>query len=270
MMTFLFWNVGAEPRSVQIAQLAVHLNADVLMLTEVVDEPIDLLRALNKDVGAYSYARGINNTKIHVLARFAEQFVAPVFETSRLTVRRLSLPGVLEILLAVVHFPSKSHWSDDSQAMECSRLAGHVQEAEKKAGHQRTVLVGDFNMNPFETGVVSAAGLHAVMSRTIARRETRIVQQREYSFFYNPMWSILGDGTPGPPGTFYYHSGEQTIFFWNMFDQLLVRPALLDRFRIDELAIIDHTGVHSLLTDSGLPNRSAGSDHLPILFRLSL
>jgi endonuclease/exonuclease/phosphatase (EEP) superfamily protein YafD len=270
MITFLFWNVGAAPRQAQIARLAVNFDADVVLLAEVADEPINLLQALNKESVAYSYAPGIGNTKIHVFARFSNEFVAPVFETDRLTVRRLALPGIEEVLLAVVHFPSKLHWSDDSQAMECSRLAVDLQEEERKVGHQRTVLVGDFNMNPFETGVVSAGGLHAVMSRAVAKRESRIVQGRAYSFFYNPMWSVLGDGTPGPPGTFYYHGGEQKVFFWNMLDQVLIRPALLDRFRIDDLAIIDHTGEQSLLTDSGLPNRAAGSDHLPILFRLSL
>jgi hypothetical protein len=270
MITFLFWNVGAAPRAAQIAQLAGNFDADVVLLTEVADEPIALLQALNKELVTYSYAPGIGNTKIQVFARFSEEYVAPVFETDRLTVRRLNPPGIEEVLLAVVHFPSKVYWGDDSQSMECPRVAGDIQEVERNIGHQRTILVGDFNMNPFETGVVSAGGLHAVMSRAVAKRESRIVQGREYPFFYNPMWSVLGDGTPGPPGTFYYHSSEQKVFFWNMIDQVLLRPSLLDRFRIDDLAIIDHTGEESLLTHLGLPNRAAGSDHLPILFRLSL
>ncbi len=270
MITFLFWNVGAAPRSAQIAQLAAHLDVDVLMLAEVGDDPADLLLTLNRESVAYSYAPGIVNTKIQVFSRFSDEAVAPVFETDRLAIRRFTLPETEEILLAVVHFPSKQHWSDDSQSMECARLAGDLLEAESIVGHQRTVLVGDFNMNPFETGVVSAGGLHAVMSRAIAKRESRIVQGRVYTFFYNPMWSVLGDGTPGPPGTYYDQSSEQKAFFWNMLDQVLIRPALLDRFRIEHLAIIDHTGEHSLLTGLGLPNRAVGSDHLPILFRLSL
>ncbi|MFI5455116.1 MAG: endonuclease/exonuclease/phosphatase family protein [Isosphaerales bacterium] len=163
MITLLFWNVGAASRPVQISDLATRYDVDVVLLAEVVDEPSELLLALNKTVVAYSYAPGIENTKIHVFARFSETFAAPIYETDRLTVRRLNPPGIEEILLAVVHFPSKYAWSDESQSMECTTLANDIRRIEESAGHHKTVLVGDFNMNPFETGVVSAAGMHAVM-----------------------------------------------------------------------------------------------------------
>ncbi len=270
MITILFWNVGGEARRAEIAQLAVNHDVDVVLLSEVIDEPSSVLLALNESSVSYSYSPGIGNKRIHVFARFSETFVAPVFETDRLTIRRLHPPGMEEILLAAVHFPSKHDWSEDSQAMECTTLAEGIRQAENTAGHQRTVLVGDLNMNPFETGVVGAAGLHAVMDRRVAQRVTRVVQGREYSFFYNPMWGLFGDGSRGPAGTFFHSRSEQKVFFWNMFDQVLIRPALLDCFRMDDLAIIDHTGDQSLLTASGIPDRSAGSDHLPILFRMSL
>ena len=40
-----------------------------------------------------------------------------------------------------------------------------------------------------------------------------------------------------------------------MFDQVLIRPELLDRFQMDGLAIIDHNGAESLLTNGGRPER---------------
>jgi hypothetical protein len=268
MITVLFWNVGAKSRPTQIANLAVRHDVDLVLLAEMVDEPVDLLLALNESSVAYSFAPGIGNRKIHLFTRFSESFASPVFETDRLTVRRLTPPGTDEFLLAVVHFPSKHSWSDESQTLECTMLASDIRRVEQEVGHQKTILVGDFNMNPFETGVVSAAGLHAVMDRRIAMRGSRIVQGRDYSFFYNPMWKLFGDGTPGPAGTFYHPRSEHKAYFWNIFDQVLVRPTLLNRFRLEELAIIDHTGAQSLLTEKGLPNLDSGSDHLPIVFRL--
>ncbi len=175
-----------------------------------------------------------------------------------------------EILLAAVHFPSKHDWSEDSQSLECTMLAEDIRRVEESAGHQQTVLVGDLNMNPFETGIVGAAGLHAVMDRSVAKRGTRVVQGRAYAFFYNPMWGLFGDGSRGPAGTFFHSRSEHKVFFWNTFDQVLVRPALLNRFRMDDLAIIDHTEHRSLLTASGIADRNAGSDHLPILFRMNV
>jgi hypothetical protein len=270
MIKVLFWNVGRNPRKTQIAQLALNYDVEILVLAEMVEEPGVLLEALNSDMATYSYAPGVGNTKIHIFGRLDQRFIAPIRETNRLTVRRLNPPGSIEILLAAVHFPSKLRWKEESQILECTRLANEIQDAEKKAGHQRTVLVGDFNMNPFETGVVSAGGVHAVMDRRTARRGTRVVQDREYPLFYNPMWGLFGDGTRGPAGTYHYSDSQHKVYFWNMFDQVLIRPALLGRFRLDDLEVIRHTGEQSLLTKAGLPNRSAGSDHLPILFGLSL
>jgi endonuclease/exonuclease/phosphatase (EEP) superfamily protein YafD len=270
MISLLFWNVGRLSRRAVIARLARANDVDVILLAEVADQPIDLLKELNRTHANYFYSPGIGNTKILAFTRFSDQFFRPSAETDRLTIRRLTLPGLEEILLAVVHFPSKLHWSERSQAIECTRLVEDIRQEEERAGHQRTILVGDLNMNPFESGIVSAAGLHAVMDRRIAREGSRVVQGREYLFFYNPMWGLLGDGSRGPAGTFFQRRAEQEVYYWNMFDQVLVRPAMLDRFDFKDLAILDDTGAETLLKDSGVPDRDVGSDHLPVLFRLNL
>src|SRR5438309_1508473 len=125
-------------------------------------------------------------------------------------------------------------------------------------------------MNPFEDGVVEARGLHAVMARQTAQNRSRTIQARRYHFFYNPMWGFFGDATEGPPGTCYYARTEQGVFFWNMFDQVLVRPDLLPYFRNEDLKIITGDGRTSFLSRKGLPKRSVVSDHLPVLFKLTL
>ena len=96
-------------------------------------------------------------------------------------------------------------------------------------------------MNPFEDGMVSANGLHAVMSQGIAQRGSRTVQGKAYPFFYNPMWSYLGDASAGPPGTFYYENAQHKTFFWNMFDQILLRPDLLEFFAAENLQIVERS-----------------------------
>jgi hypothetical protein len=125
-------------------------------------------------------------------------------------------------------------------------------------------------MNPFENGIVSATGLHGVMSRQIAERQTRIVQKRAYQFFYNPMWSLLGDSTPGPPGTYHYSQAEHKVYFWNMFDQVLIRPQLLNRFKNSDLTIVYSCGDCSFLSKNGVPDSNIASDHLPVVFSLTM
>jgi exonuclease III len=216
------------------------------------------------------YAPGIGCKKIEVFARFPSEYIRPIFEEDRLTVRHLALPGRTDILLAVTHFHSKLHWSDASQVAACSELATSLISAERQVGHQRTILVGDVNMNPFEDGIVNANGLHAVMSKAIARKQTRVIQSKEYLFFYNPMWSLFGDASRGPAGTYYYNAPEHKNFFWNMFDQVMMRPDLIDRFDNERLIIADTDGKETLLSKQGVPNTKLYSDHLPIIFNLDL
>ena len=74
---------------------------------------------------------------------------------------RLRLRARSEILLSVVHLPSKLHRDGDDQSYECGELARQIAATEAQFGHRRTVVVGDFNMNPFERGLVGAGDLHA-------------------------------------------------------------------------------------------------------------
>jgi len=147
-------------------------------------------------------------------------------------------------------------------------LIADIVRTEDKLDHQRTILVGDLNMNPFDAGVVAAQTLHAVMTRQLAGREERTVLGRSYRLFYNPMWSFFGDRTDGPPGTYYHRSSNPGDLFWNIYDQVLLRPSLMDTLVALEILTID--GQDDLLTKAGLPDKARCSDHLPILFRLAL
>ena len=230
-----------------------------------------MLQELNR-LGPARYHHASNSIceKITVYTKFPAEFLLPQFETNRMSIRRLALPGLPEILLAAIHFPSKLHFSDQEQALEATVLAQQIREAEQLAQCERTVLVGDLNMNPFENGVIAANGLHGVMTREIAARQTRTVQDQTYPFFYNPMWGRLGDATEGPAGSYYYAHSGHTTYFWNSFDQVLLRPALLQYFRDEELKILTDDGELSLVSDNGLPDKKTASDHLPILFKLHL
>lgn len=141
-------------------------------------------------------------------------------------------------------------------------------EEEERVGHRRTVLVGDLNMNPFESGLVAAGGLHAVMSREVVSRGDRTVQKVSYPFFYNPMWSHLGDARTTSAGSYFYQGSGHLEYFWNIYDQVLVRPELAATFDPARLQIVTSVGKRYLVRDDGRPNRTDYSDHLPIVFEL--
>jgi hypothetical protein len=157
----------------------------------------------------------------------------------------------------------------EDKILSSTRLARYIQEAEENVGHRRTILIGDLNMNPFEAGVVGSEGLHGIMDRTIVSGGSRVVQGEDRTFFFNPMWAKFGDGSLTPPGTYFYNSGAEVNYFWNMFDQVLLRPALLNSLGADAVTVVTEIQGLTLLTGQGRPNRAAHSDHLPLVSRLS-
>jgi hypothetical protein len=281
MISFLFWNLMGNQSATwtyRSMALRTHLvrmvssaDIDVLLLAESKFDPEEIVVALNgQGAGDYCYPAS-NSHRIHLFTRFSAARLTDVFNDSsdgRLTMRRLITPSGVDILVAALHFQSQMAWTSDDQALQATVTQRDICDAEDREGHQRTVLVGDLNMNPFDLGVVGAQTLNAVMTRDLARNEERTVAGRSYRYFYNPMWGCFGDRTPGPAGTYFYSASSPHSYFWHLFDQVLLRPALMDK--LVELRILENDGFESLLTERKRPRSSEASDHLPLLFRVDL
>lgn len=210
MMTFLFWNMGGEgskktPEEVVaetarearrldvLRNLAESRNVDVVMLAEC---PVDARRVLS-ELNRGTRQKGLQFReadsdsqckKILIFPRFPARFLLRRSEGPRFTGRLISLPEPRPpLVLFVVHFGSKLYKSDASQTLAAPGFSQIVKDLEKKAKHDRTLIVGDFNMNPFEDGVVGAEGLNAAMTRWVAEKVERKIEGVKYPFFYNPM-----------------------------------------------------------------------------------
>lgn len=271
-MKFLYWNIGRNNVAPLLAEMAREHNPDLMILSEFTGTIAKLLDTVNPGLSRqYRAIPGMLNPGDPLtLSRLPRRSHKLVKDDSGVSLVAVSAPGQMEILLVVVHLPSKLHMSEAEQASLVQRLRLQIEAAEGKRKHHRTVVVGDLNMNPFELGVVGSEHLHAVMCRKVAIKGTREVKGKTRRFFYNPMWSLLGDRSGGPPGTYHYNSGSVVNYYWNMFDQVLVRPDLIEKFVDDDLLVVTVVGDTHLLTDSGVPNKRVGSDHLPIVFGLDL
>ena len=168
--------------------------------------------------------------------------------------------------LGAVHVVDPWNWDEVNQMAQVSLLASDIRRKEHEFGHDRTILIGDFNMNPFAKAMNLAEGLNAMMTTKCVERRSRGVQGEQFPFFYNPMWSLFGDRTPGPAGTFYHSNSSRGMYGWNMLDQVLLRPSVIPWF--EDVRILSSTGTSALQKPSGRPNEAAASDHFPILVTL--
>lgn len=170
------------------------------------------------------------------------------------------------ILLITVHLPSRMYRTDSDIGIQASLVKREIEVLEKGYKTENTIVVGDFNLNPFSDGMVSITGFHAVMCLDTALKKTRKVDKEEYRYFFNPMWAVHGNHNNSVLGTYYHHKNP-TSYVWNLFDQVILRPSLIDKFDSSQLEIVTRVGEKSLLTDKGLPDKKNYSDHLPLKFK---
>lgn len=267
-INFLFWNVNRKPLEERIRRIVRSNSVDLVILAECTIPSENLTKAMSAaETGAFYLVPG-SADELRLYTRLPIEGWAPIYREplDAWLGFRIVAPPIPELLLFATHLPSKLHTDEQDRLLDASLLGEDIRRFEEQEKHNRTLLVGDMNGNPFEAPIVWAGGIHGVMTRDVARREVRVVRGREYPVLYNPMWGLLGDRTSGPPGTYYRSSSQTVNYFWNTFDQVLLRPAIMDR--LSELKILESDGEESLLTPNGLPDAVNGSDHLPLFFRL--
>jgi hypothetical protein len=267
--TLAFWNLKCNVSPEIVAVWAKEWDVDILILAENETDPYRNQQTLNQDTDRLYFADPGVSDRLTILTRFEPDPTCLISDWPGVSIRHYRLPLGESFLVVAVHLSSKLWNETMSQPFIAVELGGYIREAEDRVGHRRTIVIGDLNMNPFETGVVGAGGLHGVMDRRIVANGSRRIRGKDHLYFYNPMWSKLGDAGPEPPGTYFYRGSSDVSYFWNMFDQVLVRPALLDSLTRDSVTIVTRVGEMDLLTDRGLPNSKLASDHLPIVCKLS-
>jgi hypothetical protein len=267
MTNFLFWNVGQKSIADEIA-LACHENdVDVLILAECPLPPVLLLLKLNVGASQVYIAPFNASPRLAFFIRYPNSSFRPLLDEGGVAIRQIQPPVGVEVLLVALHLPSKLHRSATEQTLFAVRVADFIRDAEARAGHSNSLVIGDLNMDPYEDGMTAAVGFHGVMDKSIALQLARTVDGEKRNFFYNPMWNRLGDETSGPPGT-YYRRGGQISHFWHTFDQVLLRPSLLAYYSSSALRVLTRIGNRDLLASNHID--ASVSDHLPVFLGLAL
>ena len=103
-------------------------------------------------------------------------------------------PGLTppEFLIGGVHLTAKVGGINSANQLSTSRpVSQDLAELEDGSGHCQTVLVGDFNMHPYDPGMIGNTGIHALMTLRLAEKSRKSGGDKTRRF-YNPMWGHFG------------------------------------------------------------------------------
>lgn len=267
-MNFAFWNAGRNESPTVVSDLVHERKIEFLALAEIGFSPETLCQDYVSRFGSALYRLGPASNRIDLYTTRDPANFRPLLDTRHASFREF-IPAIGgPILLGACHLRSKASSSDADQSERATELYRRITEQEEQLGHSRTVLFGDFNMNPFEQALISARAFHAVMDRRQASKNARVVDEIQRRYFYNPMWHLMGNRDNDARGTYFHDSSDAHNYFWNTFDQVLVRPDLLDQFDDESLEIVESVVGTSLLKDGDAKIGSKYSDHLPLFFKI--
>jgi hypothetical protein len=270
MPTIAFWNLHQHQDVRFLVQFLHQYGIEILVVAERTFAPGELLlNYANLTEAALHHIESRSGVaRVDFFSTFPPERFTSVWE-SRYAGCFEYHPQVGEsLILFGVHLPSKLHLNKTEQLIEAQTLRSQIERIETASAHSRTIILGDFNMDPFEEGMVANHALHGVMDRRIAEKGSRSVLFQESTFFFNPMWKPMGDSSAQALGTYFRGSGMHIHYFWNTFDQVLIRPSLLSFFRNDDLQIVDSIAGTSLLSAKPPGINDSLSDHLPVVFKV--
>lgn len=178
-------------------------------------------------------------------------------------------------LFAAIHFPSKLK-NDEHTHTEL--VPTYKNKVHSLAQHSnRLFIVGDFNMNPFDLGMVQPTGFNAWNNRSTILADTVPHQSGAQRIYYNPCWTLLGDYVSSKTyqessrmgGTHYFNKAISKKYLWYMIDQIIMSRTLIEDFNSGSLRVIENS---SYITELYKPkiDETKKLDHLPIFFSFNL
>lgn len=240
-------------------------NADVIVLNEnSVSSEHTLAHLQNRVSQDFYYPTVISDKRFHCFCRNRTLDLSEVNSGFRTSVRKLRA-GQHRLLLALVHGVDPRNYDAENRMSQLIKLMVDIEVVKEQQGTSRLIFLGDFNMNPYDSGMNLASGLNAMMTKECVKRGYRTYGGEQYDLYYNPMWGLFGDNTKGPAGTV-YDTSSQGPYGWSMFDQVIIHHSAVELF--EDVEILDRIGTTSLANRKGHPDSSNLSDHFPILVKL--
>lgn len=273
MINILFWNTNINKNDLEngkvqrINDIIIELLKEHDIRIAIFSEYITDLQILCDAFSDKNYKVALVGEKSRVKMMFSADFHVELIRDSDYYFI-FSVKNVFtDFLLAGLHLPSKIHANSNDQQVVIQQFLSDLGEAKKEVGHQRVIVTGDFNANPFETMMWQANEFHALPDADlVAEKKRRKVYGKPYQIYYNPMWNFLGD-FKFPNMTYYYDHGGALNLYNNIFDQVLISADMLPDFNKTETKIIVETESDELIKDK-IPKNKEYSDHLPIMFSI--
>ncbi len=271
MITIAFWNTyGNSVNSKDVDSLIIRLitekRIDILVLCEYNKDTKTLCDKLELENIAFSDVAYFKGDRVKIIYS-KSSLEAPILIRNQDYYTIIRFPE-RKITLVGVHLASNMYANDETRKVSAMQCRYDIEGYEEECEDRNTVVIGDFNADPYESTIMSSIGFHALPFRK-KTEGSRKVAHSEVIPFYNPMWNLFGDFSE-PIGTYYMSTTNASDPMWHLYDQVLVRGIFAKSIVKESMQIVGKIGDTELCTNYGIPNKAVASDHLPIVISLEV
>ena len=257
MLNLLFWNLKNNSIENIVAECLIENDVSLAAFAEYKGLDFTLL----EELALYQY-HSVESLKENVHIRLMVQNgikATAIQEQSRYSIFQIET-GLKKYLLVAIHLEDRRNYDPDDRIDTIKHLIADLEKHEEETDCYQTIVIGDFNANPYDKELLSVYGFNAVMFKDlILQSEYRRYKYSEHKRFYNPILDYIFASNK-MHGSF-YHIDDASTPIWHCIDQILLRKELVECF--EKLEYILKIGDTELIKTKR-PDKSI-SDHLPLL-----
>jgi exonuclease III len=144
---------------------------------------------------------------------------------------------------------------------------GEIDDEIGNSSKQDILIIGDFNVNPFEKPMIDFDGFSASNSKSHRKEVTHLRSKKE--LYYNPTWTMYGKNNF--PGTKYFRRPSASSFDileHHYLDQVVLSYSLSQKLTSESINVLEFTTNKTFFDSTS--NSILQSDHLPLIYEFKI
>jgi exonuclease III len=160
-INYLFWNTYRKGLFSEIGEIVKQNSVNVVILCEHDDPNCILLNSLNQIKPFNEIIEVIPvGKKIRIFSDLSFLSVIDIQDGWNFRIIKMELNDHNILLLGLVYIQSKREGDEDTQFIDSTEISDEMSRTQDNLACQKMVICGDFNMNPFEKGMMIKNGFN--------------------------------------------------------------------------------------------------------------
>ena len=259
-MNLIYWNTNKINNLEPILDICTTEKPDIFFLSEIDEKIIDKSLA---DLAKINYHQiknpGCERVKIiskkgtNLSLSIQNKYYTSLFDSD------------LNLNIISVHLPSQMFQHLKALKEFIRNFRQEIDENIGTSQDEKIVIIGDFNVHPFDEAMIDFDGFSATNSVLARKKVTNLKKTKE--LYYNPTWSLYSNNDF--PGTKYFRrpSGSSyDVLEHHFLDQVVISRKLLDKIESQSMKTLNKSNKYVFREDG--KNKIEESDHLPLSYRI--